>query len=66
MEWKYLVQVSLGGMEKDGHLIEACPEETKATIIWNTEDKRILALLVNFFDRLVQSVITHYKTVKEL
>jgi len=59
VEGKYLVEVSLGGMGREDHLIETCTDGSKEAM-WNTEDKRILALLVNSVDRRTQFVITHY------
>lgn len=34
--------------------------------IWNTEDIQIISLLINYVDGWTQSIITHYKMVKEL
>lgn len=44
VEWKYLVEVSLGGMGNDGHLIETCPTDLEEAATCNTQEKCILAL----------------------
>lgn len=65
VEWKYLVEVSVEGMEKDEHLTEICTTDPNVVAARNTEE-HVLALLVNTIDRYIQSVITLCKIMKVL
>lgn len=66
MKRKYLVEVSLGGMGKEDHFTEICSDELNAAVVWNMEDKWILALLINSIDIQTHIVITHCKWILTL
>lgn len=65
-EWKFLVEINLGGMGKDEHLTGTCPTEQARVEEWKRDDKALLSRIINCIDRKIILSMQHCKTVKEV
>ncbi|KAJ1387092.1 hypothetical protein SESBI_40262 [Sesbania bispinosa] len=64
VEWKYLVEISLGGMGKDYHLTQKGPTNPRDAETWTLHDKKIFALMINSVERRTQAEIYRPKQNK--
>lgn len=55
----------MGGLRKEGHLVEDCPTDANAAKVW-LEDDKMFPKIVNCISRKVILCMQHCKTVKEL
>ena len=66
LNWRQTIELYLLNIAKNVHLTDDSPKDDDSKWVWAREDARLFLQIRNSIDSEVISMVTHYRTVKEL